>query len=78
MTPFILFIVETEKQQYFKEVLDCLEINFPELPFFKYFGWIYTVCACTNNVVMWNDKSRSKCGRIFEEHSKCGRFYKKI
>ena len=37
-TPFILFIVETEKQQYFKEVLDRLEIDFPKLPFFKYFG----------------------------------------
>ena len=34
----MLFIVETEKQQYFKEVLDRLEIDFPKLPFFKYFG----------------------------------------
>ena len=33
----MLFIVETEKQQYFKEVLDGLEIEFPKLPFFKYF-----------------------------------------
>ena len=33
MTPFIPFIVETEKQ-YFKEVLDRLEIDFPKLPFF--------------------------------------------
>ena len=37
-TPSMLFIVETEKQQYFKEVLDCLEIDFPKLPLFKYFG----------------------------------------
>ena len=29
----MLFIVETEKQQYFEEVLDRLEIDFPKLPF---------------------------------------------
>ena len=78
MTPFIPFIVETEKQQYFKEVLDRLEIDFPKLPFFKYFGWICTACAYKNNVATWTYKSRGKCGRISEEHSKCERFYKKI
>ena len=31
----MLFIVETEKQQYFKEVLDRLEIDFPKFPFFN-------------------------------------------
>ena len=78
MTPFIPFIVETEKQQYFKEVLDRLEIDFPKLPFFKYFGWICTACAYKNNVATWTYKSRGKCGRISEEHSKCESFYKKI
>ena len=70
--------LETEKQQYFKEVLNRLEIDFPKLLFFKDFGWIYTACACKNNVVTWADKSRGKWGRISEEHSKCGRLYKKI
>ena len=56
------------QNQYFIEVLDCLEIDFPKLP----------SCACKNNVVTWNDKSRGKCGRISEEYPKCERFYKKI
>ena len=47
----MLLIVETEKQQYFKEVLDHLDIDFPKLPFFKYFGCIYTACAYQNNVI---------------------------
>ena len=34
----MLFIAEMEKQQFFTEVLDCLEIDFLKLPFFKYFG----------------------------------------
>ena len=33
----MLFIVETKKKQYFKEVLDHLQIDFPKLPFFKDF-----------------------------------------
>ena len=32
----MLFVVETEKK-YFEEVLDRLEIDFPKLPFLKYF-----------------------------------------
>ena len=73
----MLFIVETEKQQYFKEVLDRLEIDFPKLPFFEYFGWIYTACACKNYVLTWTYKSRGKRGRISQKHSKCGTFTRK-
>ena len=70
----MLFVVEMEK----KEILDCLSIDFPKRPFFKYFGWIYTARSYKNNVVTWNDKSGGKCDRFSEEHPKCGRFYWKI
>ena len=73
----MLFIVETEKK-YFKEVLDHLDVDFSKLPLFKYFGWICTTCPYKNNVLTWNDKSGSKCGRFYEEYPKCGTFYKKI
>ena len=43
-TPPMLFSVETKKK-YYKTILDCLWIDFPTLPFFKYFEWIYAVCA---------------------------------
>ena len=56
------------QNQYFIEVLDCLEIDFPKLP----------SCACKNNVVTWNDKSRGKCGRISEEYPRYEMFYKKM
>ena len=58
--------------------LDCLEIVFPKLPFFKYSSWIYAACAYKNNIVTWNNKSGGKCERFPEEYPKCERFYKKI
>ena len=59
-------------------ILHLLQIDFPNLPFFKYFGWIYTACAYENNGVTWNDKSAGKCKPFSEEYPKCGRFWKKI
>ena len=65
------------EKNHFKKVLDRLEIDFPKLPLFKYFGWICTACPYKNNVML-NAKNEGKCGRFSEEYPKCGRFYKKI
>ena len=44
----MLFSVETKKKQYFKEVLDHLQIDFAKLPFFR----VNIYCATyENNVV---------------------------
>ena len=71
-----IFISGTKKVNYFKEVSDCLEINFPKLPLFRYFTWIYTTCPY-KNVITWNDKVNVE-DFLKSIYPKCGRFYKKI
>ena len=71
-----IFISGTKKVNYFKEVSDCLEINFPKLPLFRYFTWIYTTCPY-KNVITWNDKVNVE-DFLKSIYPKCGIFYKKI
>ena len=68
----MLFIVETEES--FRKPINRL----PKTSLVLIFWMNITAWAHKNNVVTWNDESGGKCGRFFEEHPECGRFYKKI